>query len=365
VQIANCGTNRHRAPDRLIGQFPLLCLIERQIMIYRLAPAMALVLLPAVTFARPVTGPEAERQTQVLEQLKKSVAAEKDDADKFALIGGVLSAEKDPNFRRRVLTFAGEIKGAAQEEFFLSVLTADEDSGIRSLAATTLGKTGSEKSLAALAKSAASDRTSLMIIGDVGGNSSARRAATFAIAELALRHPKLAGKAAAELRALPDKFDPKDRESLADARLQSLYQVTRDESLLKPFFDRLKSKDPNERMDGANAFQFLNLKQAPPELIAALEDEDAGVRSNVVFVLGGIGDPKTVEPLMAIAANAQAERGPRANAISSLGRMRAKPAADLMEKLLADPSVATSAAISLYRITGKKVKEFPEGYNAD
>ena len=334
-------------------------------MVYRLVPVITLVLLPAVAFAGPISAPEAKRQAQVLEQLKKSVAAAKDDADKFAIIGGVLSAERDPNFRRKVLAFASEIKGPAHEEFLMSILVADDDAGIRSLAATTLGKTGSEKCLAALAKSAASDRTSMMMIGDVGGQSSARRAATFAIAELVGRHPKLADNAAGELRALPDKFDATDRESLADARLQSLYQVTRDEALLKPYFDRLKSENPKERMDGANAFQFLKLMQAPPELVAALEDEDAGVRSNVALVLGGIGDPKTVEPLMAIASTADGDRGPRVNAIYSLGQMRAKPAADLMEKLLADPNVAANAAVSLYRITGKKVKEFPEGYNAD
>jgi HEAT repeat protein len=334
-------------------------------MLCRITLGLTVALLPALGVAGPVTGPEASRQSQVLEQLKQSVAAAKDDADKFAIIGGVLSAEKDANFRRRVLALAGEIKGPAQEAFFLSVLTTDEDAGIRSLAATTLGKTGSEKCLAALATSAAFDRTSRMIIGDVGGNSSARRSATFAIAELALRHPKLADKAADELRALPAREDPKDNESLVDARRQALYQVTHDESLLKPFFERLKSEDAKVRIDGANAFQFLKLKKAPPELVAALNDEDAGVRSNVALVLGGIGDPKTVEPLMAIAADAEAERGPRANAIYSLGQMRAEPAADLMEKLLADPSVATNAAVSLYRITGKKVKEFPEGYNAD
>ena len=334
-------------------------------MLCRITLGLTVALLPALAVAGPVTGPEASRQGQVLEQLKQSVAAAKDDADKFAIIGGVLSAEKDANFRRRVLALAAEIKGPPQEAFFMSVLATDEDSGIRSLAATTLGKTGSEKCLAALATSAAFDRTSLMIIGDVGGNSSARRSATFAIAELALRHPKLADKAADELRALPAREDPKDNESLDDARRQALYQVTRDESLLKPFFERLKSEDAKVRMDGANAFQFLKLKKAPPELVAALNDEDAGVRSNVALVLGGIGDPKTVEPLMAIAADAEAERGPRANAIYSLGQMRAKRAADLMEKLLADPSVATNAAVSLYRITGKKVKEFPEGYNAD
>jgi hypothetical protein len=30
-----------------------------------------------------------------------------------------------------------------------------------------------------------------------------------------------------------------------------------------------------------------------------------------------------------------------------------------------EPVIQTCAAIALYRITGKKVKQFPEGYNAD
>ena len=119
------------------------------------------------------------------------------------------------------------------------------------------------------------------------------------------------------------------------------------------------------RRDGTNAFQFLKLKVAPAELVRALEDDDAGVRSNVALVLGRIGDPKTVEPLMAIAASAKGDRGVRVNAITSLGQMRAPDAADLMQKLLDDPNVSTNAAIALYRITGKKVAQFPAGYNAD
>lgn len=331
----------------------------------RLTVALVVALLPMAALGGPVSGPEFKRQTQVLEQLKKSVAGAEEDADKFALISGVLAAEKDPNFRRKVLALAAEVKGPAQEAFFLSVLTTDEDAGIRSLAATTLGQTGSEKCLSALAKAAASDRTTMMMIGDIGGRSSARRSATFALAELAERHPNLADKAAAELRALPDKFDPKDNESLYDARLQSLYRVTRDESLLKPFFDRLQDANAKVRMDGANAFQFLKLKVAPAELVHALQDDDAGVRSNVAMVLGRIGDPKTAATLIAISADPMADRGVRVNAITSLGQMRAPDAADLMQKLLDDPTISTNAAIALYRITGKKVAQFPAGYNAD
>ena len=331
----------------------------------RLIVVFAVALLSAEAFGGPISGPEFKRQTQVLEQLKKSVAEAKKDADKFALIRGVLAAERDPNFRRKILAIADQIKGAEQEVFFLSVLTTDEDAGIRSLAATTLGQIGSEQCLPALAKAAASDRTTMMLIGDIGGRSSARRSATFALADLASRHPKLADKAAAELRALPDKFDPKDNESLADARRQALFQVTRDDSLLQPYFDRLKDANPKVRMDGANAFQFLKLKTAPAELLQALQDDDAGVRSNVVMVLGRIGDPKTAKALIAISADPKAERSVRVNAITSLGQMRAPDAADVMQKLVDDPTVSANAAIALYRITGKKVAQFPEGYNAD
>jgi HEAT repeat protein len=331
----------------------------------RILLAVGLALLPMLAWAGPISREEADRQTGVLTQLKASLAAAASDADKVAILGGVMGAERDANFRRRVLELAAEIAGPQREKFLISVLTTDEDGGLRSQAATLLGQTGSEECLAALVKSAASDRTTMIIFGDVGGRSSARRSATFAIAELAQRHPKIADKAAAELRALPDKLDLIDRESLGDARLQALFQVTRDEALLKPFFERITSDVASTRRDGVNAFQFLKLKVAPPEVVAALNDPDAFVRANAALVLGNIKDPKTVEPLMAIASDAKADRLTRVNAIGALGQMRAKPAGELMEKLLSDDSVAANAAIALYRITGKKVEQFPAGYNAD
>src|SRR5204863_545708 len=132
---------------------------------------------------------------------------------------------------------------------------------------------------------------SSILIGDVGGQSSARRAATFSIAELAARFPKLADDAAAKLKDLPVAHDPKDREGLADARGQALYQITRDESLLMPFYERLKSKDANERVNGVVAFQYFKLKAAPAEIIATLNDDSPDVRSWSALVLGRIGDP--------------------------------------------------------------------------
>src|SRR5438094_904331 len=81
-----------------------------------------------------------------------------------------------------------------------------------------------------------------------------------------------ADAAAAALRALRVADDGKDNEGLADARVQALYQITRDNALLKPFYERLKSKDARERERGVIAFRFLKLKGAPAELVNALKD---------------------------------------------------------------------------------------------
>jgi HEAT repeat protein len=346
-----------------------ICLLHGDCQRCRMVLALLLALLPSLCFAGPITREESERRGRVLEQLKESIAVEATEAGKFAAIAAVMAKEPAVDLRRRILDIATGMPGAALEAFLTAVLTTDKDAGVRSLVATALGRSGSEKSLAVLAKVAASDRTTTLQIGDIGSRSSARRAAIFAIAQLAERFPKLADKAAAELRALPGEADPADKdhrhEDLPHARRQALYQVTGDETLLGPFFDRLKSADPTQRQQGVIAFRFLNLKKAPARIVKALEDESVAVRSTAAMVLGEIGDAKTAEPLMALAADAKQERGVRANAIGALGHMRAAAAADLMEKLLGDADVSANAAVALYRITGKKAKQFPEGYRAD
>jgi HEAT repeat protein len=256
---------------------------------------------------------------------------------------------------------------AAIDRFLADVLSGDADAGIRSLAAKALGTHGTDQCLAALAKAAATDEVTEVRMGCIVGKGTARRAATFAIAQLAARHPKLADKAATALRALTPPADPKDAESRADARAQALYQVTRDEKLLAPFLERLRSKDAKVRESGAVAFQFFALKAAPPELVKALSDADAGVRSWAALALGEIADPKTVPVLMAVAGDPKQDAPLRCNVIYSLGRMKAAAATELMRKLLADDkeAVQAQAAIALYRLTGEKVKQFPAGYNAD
>ena len=257
-----------------------------------LALATAVVLTVPAAWAGPVTGEEAARRQQVTEGLKKSVAAEATIAGKLAVVGKVMKEEPSPDVRRTVLAAALPHSGPELDKFLTDVLTGDADAGLRSLAATSLGRHGSADCLPALATAAATDRTTDLRVGDIGGQSSARRDATFAIAELAARHPKIADEAARKLRALEPAADPKDNHHLADARLQALYQITADAKLIQPFYDRLKSPDARVRRDAVVAFRFLKLKAAPPELVAAQNDEDADVRSWAKFVAKEINEPK-------------------------------------------------------------------------
>lgn len=325
------------------------------------------VALVDLSLAKPIPREEFQRQVRVFEQLTKALAAETTNARKITHIARVMKDERNVDFRRRILDTATQFPGSDLDRFLTDLLTTEEDAGLRSQAATALGRLGSEKCLPQLIEAARNDRTTAMWVGDILGRSSARRAATFAIAELSARFPTLADKAAAGLRALPVVADAKDSESLADARVQSLFQITHDKALLKPFYEQLRSNDASDRARGVAAFRFLKLKVAPGEIVDALKDVNPGVRGEAAMVLGEIRDPKTGTVLMKVAGDTKEEALVRCNAIGALGRMKTATAVDLLEKLLTDPNpyVPANAAIALYRITGKKVKQFPEGYRAD
>jgi HEAT repeat protein len=309
---------------------------------------------------------EGERREKVAADLKAALAAETTAAGRAAALSQAYKAESSPDVRRVVFEHIPTRPDAALDSFLVDVLTGDADAGIRSLAATALGAHGTDGCLPALAKAAATDKVTEFRAGCMGGKGTARRAATFAVAELAARYPKLADQAATALRELAPPAAPDD-ESLADARAQALYQVTGDKKLLAPFLEQLRSKDAKVRESGAVAFRFFKLKVAPPELVRALSDDDAGVRSWAALVLGEIADPKTAPALLAVAGDPKQDVGPRCNTIHSLGRMKAVAATELMRKLLADEkeAVQVQAAIALYRLTGEKVKQFPAGYKAD
>jgi HEAT repeat protein len=319
--------------------------------------------------AQPITGEEARRQDQVIEELKSALAAQPKVEAKFALIEKGMKEEKSVPLRTRMLQVAAGVTGPEIEAFLTPLLTSEADAGIRSRVATLLGLRGSEMCLAALVQCAEKDKTTDVEVGCMRGRSSARRSAIFAIADLAARHPKIAADAAAKLRVLSVKEndEPRFNEQLDDARIQSLYQITRDDTLLKPFYDRLKSKDEKDRRSGVVAFRFLKPKKAPSEVVDALKDTSTDVRQWTALVLGEIADPKTADVLLATACDLKEDTGVRGNAIDAVGRMKIASTAERIEKFLMDvePVIQTSAAIALYRITGKKVKQFPEGYNAD
>ena len=315
----------------------------------------------------PLQG-DRERRDKFTADLKAALAAEATAAGKAAALSRAYQAESNPDVRRLVFEHLPPQPDATIDRFLAGVLTGDADAGIRGLAAQALGTHGTDQCLPALAKAAASDMVTEARMGCIVGQGTARRPATFAIAELAARYPKLADKAATALRELTPPDDPKaDLESLADARAQALYQVTRDEKLLAPFLRRLRSKDAKVRESGAVAFRFFKLKVAPPELVKALSDADAGVRSWAGLALGEIADPKTVPALLAVASDPKQDAGVRCNVIHSLGRMKAADATELMRKLLGGEreAVQVQAAIALYQLTGEKVKQFPAGYKAD
>ena len=327
--------------------------------------------LVVLAVGRILAGPplreEGERREKLTADLKAALAAEATAAGKAAALSRAYKAESNPDVRRVVFEHIPTPPDAAIDRFLADVLIGDADAGIRSLAAKALGTHGTDQCLPALAKAAATDKVTELRVSCVAGKGTARRAATFAIAELAARHPKLADKAATALRELTAPAGPNDAESLADARAQALYQVTRDDKLLAPFFERLRSTDAKVRESGVVAFRFFKLNVAPPELLKTLSDGDAGVRSWAGLAVGEIADPKTVPVLMAVAGDPKQDTPLRCNVIYSLGQMKAAAATELMRKLLADnqEAVQAQAAIALYRLTGHKAKQFPAGYNAD
>lgn len=331
-----------------------------------LLAALVLILAGAPSLvAKPPSQEEAARQAAVVAEFKAAFTAEATPAGQLAVLTRWM---KDPEveIRRKGLELAKVLKTPEADVFLTAVLADDVDAGIRSGAATTLGKLGSEKSLPALARAASKDPTTNIEIGCIVGQSSARRAATFALADLAARFPNQVEAATQALRALTPAADPQDNEQLADARAQALYQITHDAALLAPFLARLKNADAKTRERGVVAFRFFGLKEAPPELTATLKDADKDVRLWAALVIGEIADPRSAPLLVAVAADTKEDLGMRSNALHSLGRMKAQEVVPALRKLLEDEQegIQVGAAIALNRITGEKVKQFPAGYPA-
>lgn len=285
----------------------------------------------------PVTGEEAARQKAAIDALSQSLAAAKDDAGKLAAFEAA-ARDVSVEVRRRVLDLASDRLSRDREALFKSVLEKDRDAGIRAQAAMALGRVGSPASIPALALAAKSDPVTGREVGCIVTRGTARRDATFALADLADRLPRSAGAITAELRKLaPD--DPQDR----DAVQAALFRVTQDPALLAPVLEQLASPGRDRRRDAVVQLRFFGLKKAPPELVGRMEDPDAEVQSWAALTLGEIGDASAVPALLAAAADATRGKDIRCNAIVSLGRLKAADAAPVLERLRDDPEPAVRA----------------------
>lgn len=152
---------------------------------------------------------------------------------------------------------------------------------------------------------------------------------------------------------------------LSVSKTQALFILTRNESLLAPFYRQLQNPDEKKQARGVVAFRFLKLNQAPDELSGMINDPAQEVRSCVALVLGETGDIKTIPILLNAALDKTQDTGTRSNAIQSLGPMRAKEIETELGKLLKDDAVKVNAAIALSQITGIRHPLVPNGYRLD
>lgn len=67
----------------------------------------------------------------------------------------------------------------------------------------------------------------------------------------------------------------------------------------------------------------LEIRRAVPLLIALITDKDYGVRRAAILLLGRIGDPAAVEPLVAVLNKDQAMMDPLTEALGRIGDVRA------------------------------------------
>jgi len=295
-----------------------------------------------------------------VEAVRAKVEQQKKTDGKQDVLRTAFAQTENAYVKREILTMAIAIAGPTLEPFLLGILQNDPDVRLRIMAVKALAKHGSADAVQPLLNCTEHDPE-----GEAGWacgrhQRTARRDAYFALSEIGLRHPAATKNIAKSIAVLSVTAD-----DLHDPKTQSLYILTRDKTLLKPFFERLQSEDPKVRERGVVAFRFLKLSQAPKELVALLNDPNQGGRCWVALVLGKIGDPDTVPSLIKTARDEEEHRGVRCNAIGSLGRMCAKPALAVLEALLDDEAVKVNAAIALSKITGERHALVPKGYRLD
>lgn len=295
-----------------------------------------------------------------VESIRSAVEKENTASGKHSALRAAYAKSESPYVKEGVLSMAIDLAGPELEPLLINVVQSEPDVRLRIMAVDALAEHGSPTAEQPLLDCAENDPEGLAGWDCIRRRMTARRNAYLALSEIGLRHPAARESIAQSVAALPV-----TGEGLKDAKIQALYVLTQDTSLLEPFFERLQSDDPDIRQRGVVAFRFLKLTEAPAELAELLDDPNRKVRSWVALVLGEIGDPATVPVLIDRAKDKSEDRSVRCNAIFSLGRMRAEPALTALETLLNEESVEVNAAIAWSKITGERHPLVPEGYGLD
>jgi len=330
--------------------------VERRLQIMA---ALLVCTLATAAHARPPVPPEQyERMTAEIESIREQVDGRADKAAKHELLKRAFAEARGSRVRVACLTMAAEV-GADRLESLLLDATSNHDVMARLKAVNLLGSHGSPAAIDRLLEITATpgmiDRSRRL-----PSTSVVQRAAYFALAEIGLRHEDAKAQLVGKLKA-----QEVINAVLEDPKTQSLYILTRDERLIEPFFERLKSEDPHTRQRGVTAFRLLKLTEAPAPLVAMMDDPSADVRSWAALTLGEIGDPATADRLIRAAKDEDEGRYVRANAIDALGRMRVERAEPLLRSMLEEEFYQAVAAIALSRITGERHPLVPEGYALD
>ncbi len=289
--------------------------------------------------------------------VKSSLASHRTASDKIHFLSSALDRSSSVHVGEKILELAEQVGGPDLETLLIRVVQGSAEVRLRVIAVQKLVQYGTPSCIQPLLKCAEKDPTGPYQIDCMRSHRNARRDAYFALAEIGLRLKEERKRIADAIQELPV-----TSEDLNDPKIQTLYILTGNADLLRPFYSRLVSPDPKTRKRGVVAFRFLKLRTAPEELTALIHDKSKEVRSWVALVLGEIGDPQTVPLLIEVAEDNSMDHNTRCNAIHSLGRMRAKDAESVLRQLLSDDKVQVNAAISISQITGKRHPLVPKDY---
>jgi len=320
--------------------------------------------LVAATFASPATAQmsvdESARIKAERESISTALQAQDVPAAKHLVLRTAFAKSANPYVKKDILAMAEALGGTELEPFLLSVLQFDSDVRLRIIAVDSISRHGTSNAIQPLLNCAEKDPEGESGWGCVRSQVTARREAYFALADIGLRYPMARSQIVKAISELPVTAD-----NVSDSKIQALYVLTQDRTLITPFYERLKSTNPMERTRGVVAFRFLKLNLAPNELVGLISDPSDDVRTWVALILGEIGDTNTVPILLKAAQDSTLDRPTRCNAIHSLGQMHARTAETALSQLLNDDSVKVSAAIALSQITGQRHPLVPQGYKLE